>query len=124
MSRKSVTILGVKIPLSNLTPVAVAPTDPYTHYWISSDGSSCGTYLGAAGRMCDCALRSFWEGDCDFCRDYQAPPEPAKSYNDYCNFSTFAVDNSFGNDIMEAAREAGAEYARRLNKLVEFEVGI
>ena len=109
MSRKSVTILGVKIPLANIYPlidiigwvsykyvctvtlpperktwVAVAPSTPSKEY-----GSSSGTYLG--------------------------------SYYDYCTFSTFAVDNKFDDRILTAAKEQADEYVRRLNKLVQGE---
>jgi hypothetical protein len=104
VSRKSVTILGVKIPLANIisTPklteawigspflrrrndwVAVAPSTPSKEY-----GSSSGTYLGG--------------------------------YYDYCTFSTFAVDNKFDDRILTAAKEQADEYVRRLNKLVQGE---
>jgi hypothetical protein len=110
MSRKSVTILGVKIPLSNLTPMAVAPSTPSKEDPHSSDRK----------RLCDCSMRSFWEGDCDFCRAHPVPRE-ALSYNEYCNFSTLAVGSAFDPDIMDAALECGAAYARKIGALVKAE---
>jgi len=106
MSRKSVTILGVKIPLANIYPlIDIIGWVSYKFQFDATPPPGIKTQVVVAPSA----------------PSKEDPSLPIKDYNEYCDFSTFAVYNSFGNDIMEAAREQGAEYARRLNKLVQGE---
>jgi hypothetical protein len=44
---------------------------------------------------CSCALRSFWEGQCDWCCEHPAPPEPPKTFEEYVAYAEFEVDKEF-----------------------------
>lgn len=45
-------------------------------------------------------------------------PRPIKSFEDYKNFSTIAVESAIDPKVLRAARKLGKAHARRIERLV------
>lgn len=68
--------------------------------------------------QCDCLLRSFFQGPCDWCR---AHPEeqPPLDYQQVARAAQFAVQKAIDDTVSKAATELGYRAGRELSKLYE-----